>query len=394
MLAAITVTVAAVLGYPRLAPTKSLDIGNQLDLLKIILSVVAGIGAIVALVVAYRRQRLLERAAELDEGKERREIIRLFTERFTTIASQLRDDTPAVRLAGVYAMAGLADDWSLSGRPALMSSVHTCECLTCQSPIPRRSRSTVFHGSVNEVRHAVIRVIGSRLQEDSVVSWEGYYFDFRDVVFDGGDLQLARFSKGAVDFDRAVFQSGTIHFDGADFSGAHVSFQEAEFSGGEIMFTNARFSGSVVDFCKAKFCGSELWFDDAVVSDGSISFGDISFTGGEMHFNNAFTGGEVEFSTSKFSGGRLSIGASFEGGKVHFGGCDFSGVKIDCGGGAFFRKGSRLEFDYCSFSEVRPDFSNALWAGGEVRFRDPHDWAAPPIQGHSQVTLRSGRHAR
>jgi hypothetical protein len=37
--------------------------------------------------------------------------IRMLNERSTTAAEQLGSDKPAVRLAGVYAMAGLADDW-------------------------------------------------------------------------------------------------------------------------------------------------------------------------------------------------------------------------------------------------------------------------------------------
>src|SRR5690348_2248828 len=36
---------------------------------------------------------------------------RALNERFATAAGQLGSDKPAVRLAGVYAMAGLADDW-------------------------------------------------------------------------------------------------------------------------------------------------------------------------------------------------------------------------------------------------------------------------------------------
>ncbi len=36
---------------------------------------------------------------------------RTLNERFATAAEQLGSDKPAVRLAGVYAMAGLADDW-------------------------------------------------------------------------------------------------------------------------------------------------------------------------------------------------------------------------------------------------------------------------------------------
>jgi uncharacterized protein YjbI with pentapeptide repeats len=380
MLAVITAIVAAVLGFPRLAPTKSLDIDNQLDLLKIILSVIAGIGAIVALVVAYRRQRLLERTAELDEGKEQREVTRLFTERFTTVASQLGGDAPAVRLAGIYAMAGLADDWE--------SQRQTCIDVLCEylrmpyppNPGPRAKQvDRISWQREREVRHAVINVISSHLQEDSIVSWEGSYFDFRDVVFDGGDLRGARFSKGGIDFDRAVFQSGIVDFGGAHFSGAYVSFQQAKFVGGEVLFTNAQFSGSLIEFYRTEFCGSIIWFDDAVLSAGGINFGDISFTGGVMHLNAVVTDGEIDFSTGNFSGGQLSLGGSFKGGAVRFGGCEFRGVKIDCDGGAFFQIGGRLEFDYCSFSEVRPDFSKAIWLGGKVRFREPHDWSAPPI---------------
>src|SRR5437762_5625162 len=42
---------------------------------------------------------------------DRREQTKLFNERFGRAADQLGSDNPAVRLAGVYALAGLADDW-------------------------------------------------------------------------------------------------------------------------------------------------------------------------------------------------------------------------------------------------------------------------------------------
>jgi uncharacterized protein YjbI with pentapeptide repeats len=329
-------------------------------------------------VVAYRRQRLLERTAELDEGKEQREIARLFTERFTTIASQLGDDAPAVRLAGVYAMAGLADDWE--------SQRQTCIDVLCAylrmpylpHPGAKASRADLMSWQrEREVRHTVLSVIGSRLQADSTVSWEGCYFDFRDIVFDGGDLRSARFPSGGINFARAVFQSGSFDFSYADFSGALVIFEKVRFAGGEILFTNAKFSGSTVDFYNAEFCGSELWFDDAEFSAGKVRFGDISFDSGKIHFNAVFAGSEIEFSTSTFSGGQFSIGSSFEGGAVRFGGCKFRGVKLDCDG--FFERGGLLEFEFCVFSKVRPDFSKVVFKGGELRFREPHDWSAPPI---------------
>jgi hypothetical protein len=73
-------------------------------ILQLVFASVAGAGALVALIVAYRRQKI----AEADSAQDR---TRVFNERFTTIAAQLGDAQPAVRLAGVHAMAGLADDW-------------------------------------------------------------------------------------------------------------------------------------------------------------------------------------------------------------------------------------------------------------------------------------------
>ncbi|MEE3918606.1 hypothetical protein V2I01_09150 [Micromonospora sp. BRA006-A] len=114
------------------------------DLLKLVFSVVAGVGGVAALVVAYRRQRVAEHANELAEFAHRlahaadlraeaaegradvetdRNGIRLFNERFAKASEQLGSDKAAVRLAGVYAMAVLADDWR-DGR-------HTCIDVLC-----------------------------------------------------------------------------------------------------------------------------------------------------------------------------------------------------------------------------------------------------------------------
>ena len=67
---------------------------------------------------------------------------RTLNEGFATAADQLGSDKPAVQLAGVYAMAGLAADWEETSRPASMCYAPTCGCHT--SPIrartlPRRS---------------------------------------------------------------------------------------------------------------------------------------------------------------------------------------------------------------------------------------------------------------
>src|SRR5262245_26807953 len=76
---------------------------------KLALAVVAGIGGVVALVVAFRRQRLGEAEHERQELAVARDETRLFTERFAQATLQLGSEQAAVRVSGVYALAGLAD---------------------------------------------------------------------------------------------------------------------------------------------------------------------------------------------------------------------------------------------------------------------------------------------
>ena len=92
------------LHFRHFVPQQELSAATAFNLLKVAFAVVAGIGGIVALVTAYRRQRVAEHA-------ESRERARLFNERFATAAGQLGHESAGVRLAGVYAMAGLGDDW-------------------------------------------------------------------------------------------------------------------------------------------------------------------------------------------------------------------------------------------------------------------------------------------
>jgi hypothetical protein len=104
-------------------------------------------------------------------------------QRFATAAEQLGSDKPAVRLAGVYAMAGLADDWE--------ENRQTCVDVLCpylrmpyepdpgqDAPEPQR---LAFHAS-REVRHTVIRVITAHLREDATVPWQGLDLDFTAPV--------------------------------------------------------------------------------------------------------------------------------------------------------------------------------------------------------------------
>ncbi|MDQ1022559.1 hypothetical protein QF035_000141 [Streptomyces umbrinus] len=91
------------LDFQEIDSTAKLNAKTLFDLVKLSFGVVAGAGALVALVVAYRRQRV-------DEAGAHREATRLHTERFSQAVDKLGSDSPAVRLGGVHALAGLADD--------------------------------------------------------------------------------------------------------------------------------------------------------------------------------------------------------------------------------------------------------------------------------------------
>ena len=258
---------------------------------------------------------------------------RTFNERFAAAAGQLGSDKPPeVRLAGVYAMAGLADDWP--------ENRQTCVDVLCgylrmpyepdpgdDAPGPER---LAFRAS-REVRHTVIRVITAHLRDGATVSWQGSNFDFTGVVFDGGDFSGVKFSGGTISFRGAKFSGGTVSFSGAEFSGGEVSFSGAEFSGGEIGFEFAVFSGGAVRFRRAEFSGGEIGFNRAKFSGGQVHFDSAKFSGGAVRFSGAeFSGGAVDFFGVKFSGGTVRFGyAKFSGGTVSFSGAEFSGGEPD-----------------------------------------------------------------
>jgi hypothetical protein len=153
------------------------------------------------------------------------QLTRTLNERFATAAGQLGSDTPTVRLAGVYAMAGLADDWEKNRQTCV--DVLCCYLRVPYEPDPGRDvpgpGRLAFRAS-REVRHTVIRVITAHLKDGAVVSWRGLNFDFTGVVFDGGDFTGATFSGGEVYFTGATFSGGTVYFDAATFSGGTVDF--------------------------------------------------------------------------------------------------------------------------------------------------------------------------
>jgi uncharacterized protein YjbI with pentapeptide repeats len=372
------------LGRPQLtsaAGTAGWTVQNSFDAVKIVLAVVAGIGGVVALTVAYRKQ-------DHGEAAEHRENTKLFTERFGKAADQLGSAQAAVRLAGAYAMAGLADDWP-QGRQSCIDVL----CAYLRLPYPQSpdtdeaADQTAPDGGAQRagldidpheqhVRHTILFVIRDHLlpADDDASDqprWHGQTFYLRGATFVGGSLAGIHIFEGTtLNLSDTTFSGGRVDFSFARFSGGEVNFSGARFSGGTVDFTGVVFSPRAVEhidavsFSRAVFCGGEVIFNaefagwvhfaDAVFSSGTVNFGNARFTGGSVLFLDAeFSGGTVDFSFAVFSGAEISFAGGF------------------CGSTVIFR---RAEF---SGGEVR--FLGASFSGGLVDFSAPLAWAAPPL---------------
>lgn len=203
------------LDFQEIDSKAKLDAATLFDLVKLSFGVVAGAGALVALVVAYRRQRV-------DEAGAHREATRLHTERFSVAVDKLGSDSPAVRLGGVHALAGLADD---APDDSLRQTCIDVLCAYLQLPFtpdpgddPAHQEEHHRYLALRKVRHTILRLIGDhyRRPKGTRRSWQGCDLDLTGVTIDG-----------VLDFGGAVFSGGGMSFHDAAFSGSVVSFDNA-----------------------------------------------------------------------------------------------------------------------------------------------------------------------
>ncbi|AUA17220.1 hypothetical protein CFP59_09413 [Streptomyces malaysiensis subsp. malaysiensis] len=269
----------ALLGFQRIDSTAKLDAKTLFDLVKLSFGVVAGAGALVALVVAYRRQRV-------DEVGAHREATRLHTERFSQAVEQLGSDSPAVRLGGVHALAGLTDDAPDRG---LRQTCIDVLCAYLQLPFtpdpgddPAHQEEHHRYLAFRKVRHTILRLIGDHYRpprgtlRPAAGSWQGCDLDLTGVTIDGD-----------MEFYHASFYGSVVSFHSATFSDGRVSFEGTSFSGGTVSFVGATFSGSYVSFDRASLSGGTVLFGGATFSDGAVAFGDAAFSGSTVDFDRA-----------------------------------------------------------------------------------------------------------
>ncbi|WP_177309217.1 hypothetical protein [Streptomyces sp. ok210] len=138
-------------------PSKSVNVN---DVIKTTVTALTLIGAVLAGIYAYRKQLLAEGDAHRADANQ-------LADRYTTAAEQLGHDQAAVRLAGVYALARLADDWQEQRQVCI-----DVLCAYLRMPYEPDPTANGHKTGEREVRQTIIRVIRDHLQEpDAATAW-------------------------------------------------------------------------------------------------------------------------------------------------------------------------------------------------------------------------------
>lgn len=279
-----------------------------LALIKVALTIAAGVGGAVALVVAYRKQKLAERQEPRIAAEERRAVAsaeldreRAYLDQYWGAVAQLGHANATVRLAGVYALANLADAWPTRRQQCL--DVLCAHLRTPWNPPGQDepvlgvvqlqevsengtvTRTYPDHSGEVEVRTTILRVIGAHLLKDvdrpvGYASWSGLPLDFQGALLPALDWRNCEVP--AADFTGATF-GGNAMFMGSVFGGKMV-FSEVNFRG-RVVFTGVAFE-QYVTFSLARF-------------GGQVSFEGAHFGAG-VTFRNAAFDGYARFAKAKF----------------------------------------------------------------------------------------------
>ncbi|HEY3507145.1 MAG TPA: hypothetical protein VGN37_30670 [Actinocatenispora sp.] len=336
-------------GAPRAAV-----LGDRLDLVRIALTVTGGVGGVVALTIAYRKQRLAETA-------ERREDTKVYAERYGRCAEQLGSERPAVRMAGVHALAGLADDWP-AGR-------QTCVDVLCSYLRMPYASAQPDDPAERQVRQTVLRVIADRLRPGAAVPWQGYDVDFSDALLDGANLRGIRLVGGSLRFDGAVLATGTLDLSGATVSDCRISFTGAELTGGTVLADWAEFERAALDLDRSR------------CTAGAVELTRCSFRDSRLGLRGAtIRGGGIRLNRTVFVGGGLSLrGAELAGGDVVLHKADLDGTEISMddmtltGGTVGFARSrivsSALSLHHATLAGGTLDVSGVYLAGTAVDLR-------------------------
>lgn len=328
----VVMTALAVLVFVQVLNTASST--ERLDLIRTALTVGAGTGAVMTLVLAWRRQWATEH-----DAAERR-----LTELYVKAVEQLGSDKAAVRHGALYALERVAQD-----NPDHRQTVVNVICAYLRAPFTpptdnpgdrktggiggslratparrvaataaatRRAAATPSTSAIRdedrrqerEVRLTAQRILAYHLHpgDTSRRPVRSFWADI-DLDLTGAHLtnfDLTGCSSRSTRFSGATF-TGTASFIDATFTG-YASFDEANFFTREAWFINATFTRNT-SFQNATFTG-DAWFNNATFT-GYATFDKATFR--NTSFNKANFTGPSSFDGATFTASPSFIDATF-----------------------------------------------------------------------------------
>lgn len=377
------------------------DSGAWYDLARTTTLVLAALGAAPAGYIAYRRQLTLEAQRELDAGRQvlaesaegrlqlaetqrqlelaaadaRSDRQQLRT-RYSDAAVQLGSTNAAMRLAGVYAMAQLADDWGETETSQRQTCINVlCAYLRMPTEPGNPAAPPSVVDAEGQVRAAVHEVIYEHIRTDrdpGRPEWCTLNFDLHGATLINLTFNSVEIS-GTVRFDAAVFTGDRTTFEASTFSGRYTTFSGAKFLADRTTFEEITFAGKEVTFAAAQFAGDEILFvrgqfysdrtllNRIVSSTKHLSFDHAEFHGASTVISGTFDGGAVVFQDTRFMASSTTTldGVTFAGQSTTFEGAEFSGGQTSMLNALF--KSKETSFRECRFGARRTIAANARY---------------------------------
>lgn len=255
-----------------------------------------------------RQQSELARAeqAKTFERTYQRELTRDLRSRYTTCAEQLAHESAAIRLAGVYALASLADEWELQGeREEKQVAIDLLRAYlrTPNTHTPVLIAAHLPDTGELEVRKTILQLLHNHsiFAKTDPKSWRGFVctvqgadlinMHLESAKLDGGNLSGANLSGANLShalladtrFYGANLQAANLsgaYLDGADLSGANLS--QADLSNANLMESNL----NVADLQGANLNGAILT-EATLLFTNLVSAQMVGIQMAEAHLNGA-----------------------------------------------------------------------------------------------------------
>lgn len=256
----------------------------RIEAVKTGLTVGAGTGGALALLLAARKQWLSEREHLLQirtsQVGERDAEERRITDLYAKAAELLGHERPSARIAALYALSRLGEN-----NPAHRGTVISLLCgyLRLTPPIDSGDQSLWSFRDELEVRYTAQRILKTHLLgSETAERWEPVELDLTQATLFDFDLEGCKLARG--DFRGCVFQGRT------NLSDVEVS--------NDIRFNEATFAGP------ASFAGTSL--------NGYAYFTDCTFKN-EADFGSTVFARAASFAVSTFHSSARFTAARFEG---------------------------------------------------------------------------------